>query len=107
MTESQKLQDRIKKVQALANDHRAPAGERSAALHKLAILKKAYGERYGTKTSFSVKIKQQRDRLLASQGEIAGEYGIPVRTWIDWEHGRRKPPKWVQDLLVASLRRKR
>lgn len=45
-----------------------------------------------------------RTRLLAirgdrSQAKAAADYHIPIRTWEDWEAGRRKPPEYVLLLL--------
>lgn len=34
---------------------------------------------------------------------VADFYGIPVRTWENWESGQRKPPDYLVDLLIRCM----
>lgn len=50
-----------------------------------------------------------RQRLITlrargvSSRRIAKEYGIPRRTIEDWSRGLKRPPLWVEKLLVRDL----
>lgn len=50
-----------------------------------------------------------RQRLITlrargvSSRRIAKEYGIPRRTVEDWSRGLKRPPLWVEKLLVRDL----
>ena len=48
---------------------------------------------------------QARQRLGMSQSQFAGMLGVSVRTFQDWEQGRREPSGAAKTLLrVAALR---
>lgn len=45
-----------------------------------------------------------REELGLNRKEFAIEYGIPLRTVEDWEHGKRKMPDYVLRLLVYKAK---
>lgn len=49
-------------------------------------------------------IKQSREAANLTRAEMAKRYGIPLRTLEDWESGRRKPPEYVRELVIAALK---
>lgn len=51
-----------------------------------------------------------RARLLEIRGErtqakAAADYSIPLRTWEDWEAGRRRPPEYVLRMMEELKKR--
>ena len=44
-------------------------------------------------------LKQWRKELNATQKEMAVFIGVPVRTWMNWEKGDRKPPPVALSLI--------
>lgn len=38
-----------------------------------------------------------------TQREFSAEYGIPVRTVEDWDTGKREPPPYVLELILADI----
>lgn len=51
------------------------------------------------------KIKEARLRANISQAIMAEMLDIPKRTIEAWETGDRKPPSYVEKLIVAELNR--
>ena len=51
------------------------------------------------------KIKEARVRADISQASMAKLLDIPKRTIEAWETGDRKPPAYVEKLIVAELNR--
>lgn len=49
------------------------------------------------------KIKETREALGLSQKEARAIIGAPARTWEDWEAGRRRPPEYIENLIVEKL----
>jgi len=45
-----------------------------------------------------------RERHLITQQESADAIGVPIQSWISWEHGRRRP-KQAGALAAAPLLR--
>lgn len=50
------------------------------------------------------------DRLRLIRGErtqakAAAAYHVPLRTWEDWEAGRRKPPEYVLRMMEELKKR--
>ena len=50
-------------------------------------------------TDISIPDRLRSIRGTRSQAKAAADYSIPLRTWEDWESGRRKPPEYVISLL--------
>ncbi len=46
-----------------------------------------------------MNIREMRAMLRETQSEFAKRYDIPFRTIQNWETGKRKPPKYILDLL--------
>ena len=56
---------------------------------------------------FSEKLKEARKAAGLSQTK-AGELfnpPIPLRTWQNWEGGKRNPPAWAEELIIERLSR--
>ena len=51
------------------------------------------------------KIKEARQKAGISQAEMSKRLEIPKRTIEEWETGNRKPPAYVERLVVAELER--
>lgn len=51
------------------------------------------------------KIKEARQKAGISQAEMSKRLEIPKRTIEEWEAGNRKPPAYVERLVVAELER--
>ena len=49
------------------------------------------------------KIKDLRNKLGLSQQGLSDLLDIPKRTIEDWETGKRKPPDYVDRLIVEKL----
>lgn len=63
---------------------------------------KSYGKELMSKMT---KIKSERIRLGVTQEQFSEMTGIPRRTIQSWEEGIRKPPEYVERLLLESLHR--
>lgn len=50
-----------------------------------------------------MKIKEAREAARLSQAAAAELIGVPKRTWEDWEAGKHKPPKYVENLIIEKL----
>lgn len=44
-----------------------------------------------------------REILGISRAEFSRRYHIPIRTLEDWDAGRKKPPKYVMELLERAV----
>jgi DNA-binding transcriptional regulator YiaG len=53
--------------------------------------------------TWAAKIRQSRGDLSQSEAAKAISAQLSVRTLQDWEAGRREPPAWVQELILARL----
>lgn len=53
--------------------------------------------------AFSEEFKEIRENMDMSQKEISTHLGVPKRTWQDWEHGLRTPPKYVLEWIKRIL----
>lgn len=53
-----------------------------------------------------VRVKQMRTGTGLSQTEFCKLFGIPVKTYRDWEQGRRFPCTYVIDMMDEILRLK-
>ena len=49
------------------------------------------------------EFKKVRESLQMSQQAIAEHFGMPRRTWQDWERDERTPPEWVKSLILKDL----
>lgn len=49
------------------------------------------------------EFKKARESLQMSQQAIAEHFGMPRRTWQDWERDERTPPEWVKALILKDL----
>lgn len=49
-------------------------------------------------------IKEARERLGLSQQALSDRLGIPKRTIENWDAGIRKPPKWVEKLVLEKIK---
>lgn len=52
---------------------------------------------------FAAALLMHRERLGLTQAGAASFLGMPLRTWEDYEAGRREPPEWVQKLVLRVL----
>lgn len=52
-----------------------------------------------------MNIKQARKKAGLSQGEMSEKMLIPRNTISSWESERRKPPEWVERLVINELLR--
>ena len=50
-------------------------------------------------------IKEARTTASLTQAQMAEKMRIPKRTIEDWERGTRKPPEYVERLVIAELKR--
>lgn len=50
------------------------------------------------------KLREEREALGLSQKEARAIIGAPARTWEDWEAGRRRPPEYIENLIIERLR---
>ncbi|MBO5245712.1 MAG: transcriptional regulator [Eubacterium sp.] len=61
------------------------------------------------KQEIELQIQQKELYLLRSEiglnrKEFSEEYGIPLRTIEDWEHGKRKMPLYLLRLLMYKVK---
>lgn len=54
------------------------------------------------KSTFN-KIRKAREQAGMSIKELANLLGAPYRTVQDWNNGNRKPPEWLQNLIVEKI----
>lgn len=53
----------------------------------------------------SITIREARIAAGLTQAEMSRIFEIPVRTIENWESGSRKPPVYVEKLVIAELNR--
>lgn len=53
----------------------------------------------------SITIREARLTAGITQAEMSRIFEIPVRTIENWESGSRKPPVYVEKLVIAELNR--
>ena len=51
-----------------------------------------------------MKIKEIREKLKLTQTQFGALFGIPLRTIQEWELGRRKPPEYVENMIMEILK---
>jgi len=51
-----------------------------------------------------VELKRLREEIGLNRKNFALEYGIPLRTIEDWEHGKRKMPDYLLRLLIYKVK---
>lgn len=56
---------------------------------------------------FSEKIKKLKASRGLTQENLAEILEVPKRTIESWESGKRKPPDYVQRLIIEEIKRKR
>ena len=56
---------------------------------------------------FSEKIKKIKESRGLTQENLAEMLEVPKRTIESWESGKRKPPGYVQRLIIEEIKRKR
>lgn len=56
---------------------------------------------------FSEKIKKLKASRGLTQENLAEMLEVPKRTIESWESGNRKPPGYVQRLIIKEIKRKR
>lgn len=49
-------------------------------------------------------IKEARIKTERKPEEIAKLLGFPLKTWLAWEDGERKPPKYIEQLILERLK---
>jgi len=47
----------------------------------------------------SKEVRQLRDSMAMNRREFCDYYGIPYRTMVDWEAGKRKMPEYLLRLM--------
>ncbi|MDO5305386.1 MAG: hypothetical protein Q4E87_07420, partial [bacterium] len=52
---------------------------------------------------FYMTIKESRINTKLSAEETARLLGFPLKTWLAWEEGERKPPKYIEQLILQRL----
>lgn len=50
-----------------------------------------------------MSIKDLRTKTKMTQCEFAEYFGISVRTLQEWEQGRKRPPTYLENLLLRIL----
>lgn len=53
---------------------------------------------------FREELKNERARLEITQAELSRILGVPKRTIESWEMGDRRPPDYVQRLILYKLK---
>lgn len=48
-------------------------------------------------------IKEARTKTNRPAEEIAKLLGFPLKTWLAWEEGERKPPQYIEQLILERL----
>lgn len=59
----------------------------------------------GLSAPVTTSIKRARQRAGLSQKELSELLEVPKRTIENWDNGSRKPPKWVEKLIIEKLER--
>jgi hypothetical protein len=50
-----------------------------------------------------MRLKELREKLSLSQPDCEKIFNIPLRTWQNWEEGKRKTPTYVYDYLINKM----
>ena len=50
-----------------------------------------------------IRLKELREKLSLSQADCEKIFNIPVRTWQNWEEGKRKTPAYIYDVLIKEM----
>jgi len=50
-----------------------------------------------------IRLKELREKLSLSQADCEKIFNIPVRTWQNWEEGKRKTPAYIYDALIKKM----
>lgn len=53
---------------------------------------------------FREELKRERARLEITQVQLSSVLGVPKRTIESWEAGDRRPPDYVQRLILYKLK---
>ena len=48
-------------------------------------------------------IKEARIKTKRSAEEVAKLLGFPLKTWLAWEEEEKKPPKYIEKLILERL----
>ena len=48
-------------------------------------------------------IKEARIKTKRSPEEVAKLLGFPLKTWLAWEEEEKKPPKYIEKLILERL----
>lgn len=51
-----------------------------------------------------MKIKDYRIKAGLTQQQFAKLFNISINTVKSWDSGRRKPPEWVEELIIEKLK---
>lgn len=50
-----------------------------------------------------MRLKELREKLSLSQPDCEKIFNIPLRTWQNWEEGKRKTPIYVYESLISKM----
>ncbi len=50
-----------------------------------------------------MKIKAARKAAGLTQKQFSEKFGIPLDTIKKWDCGQRKPPEWIERLIIEKL----
>ncbi len=51
-----------------------------------------------------MSLKEARIQTNLSAEETAKRLGFPIKTWLAWEEEERKPPKYIEQLILERLK---
>ena len=54
-------------------------------------------------TDTNITIREAREKIGMSRAQMNRTFQIPLRTLEDWEAGTRKPPAYVEKLIIEKL----
>lgn len=49
------------------------------------------------------KIETAREARGWSRAKLARKLGAPIRTLENWESGSRKPPEWIEKIIIEKI----
>ncbi len=52
---------------------------------------------------YGIRLRNMRSDIGLSQEKFAEKFGIPIRTYQQWEQGVRKPARYVVDMIEIIL----
>lgn len=58
---------------------------------------------YLERVSFYMTIKESRIKTQLTAEETAKLLGFPLKTWLAWEEEERRPPKYIEQLILERL----